>query len=249
MTEYDYSPEAYHQHQRTQNRIAHWVDDTDHCAPLFKSPFIPRSDVQDNEFHHPRSGSASPRRHTPSPSHSQSSGHRGRRTPKRSVTYHTQPTQPQISLPLRSHTFSLVSPNDSISQVTGPSHRRMHRPHSSSPTRHSHTPRSQQHSGGGTYVISPGVISPGGRYPGVQYVQQPQPMYYMQQPAQPAAYIVHPKDRKVQIVYPEMQYPPVAHPVQEHHPSFLQRIFGSQSGKHGRSRSLSHSRSNSRSRW
>ncbi|KAJ7614445.1 hypothetical protein FB45DRAFT_1064710 [Roridomyces roridus] len=242
MTEYDYSPAAIEQHKRTQNRIANWRDDADRHSPQFRSPFVPRSDVQDNEFHHPRSSSSS-RRHTPSPSHSSSRSHssNGRRTPQRSQTHHPPPTQPHVRSPLRSATISVVTPNDSISQVgSGGSHRHHHRSHSSSPTRHSSSHRSR----GTTYVVSPGM----------QYVQAPQPMAYAVQPQQqqPAAYIVH--ARKVQVVYPDQtqqvyhnQYPPAPHPVQEHHASFLQRLFGSQSGKrsHARSKSVGHSSSRS----
>ncbi|KAJ7479357.1 hypothetical protein B0H11DRAFT_2027095 [Mycena galericulata] len=255
MTEYDASPEAYNQYRRTQVRIAHWVDDTVHSAPHFKSPFLPRSDVQDNEFYNPRSGS--PHRHTPSPSHSQSSSHgHGRRAPQRSHSqgygYNPPPAQPQFRSPLRAQTISVVSPNDSISQASGPtqSHRRrsLHRSHSSSPTRHS-SHRSHRHSSGGAYVVSGSPQY--GQYNSGQYVQPPQQIQYASQ-QQPAAYIVHPRDRKVQIVYPDpthhAQYPPVAYPAQEHHASLLQRIFGSQSGKRSRSLSLGHSRERSSSR-
>ncbi|KAJ7438820.1 hypothetical protein B0H11DRAFT_2103736 [Mycena galericulata] len=204
MTEYDASPEAYNQYRRTQVRIAHWVDDTVHSAPHFKSPFLPRSDVQDNEFYNPRSGS--PHRHTPSPSHSQSSSHgHGRRAPQRSHSqgygYNPPPAQPQFRSPLRAQTISVVSPNDSISQASGPtqSHRRrsLHRSHSSSPTRHSSSHRSHRHSSGGAYVVSGSPQY--GQYNSGQYVQPPQQIQYASQ-QQPAAYIVHPRDRKVQIV-------------------------------------------------
>jgi len=245
MTEYDSSPEAYNQFQRTQQRIANWADDTAHCAPQYKSPFVPRSDVQSNTFYNPRSASSS---RSPPPS-----GHHGRRTPQSTSSHgYPPPAQANVRSPLRSRTIAVdtVSPNDSISQVSGPSHRSGHRrARSHSPSRrtssssrsHSHQSR---HRSGTTYVVN----QPG-QYGGMQYVQAPQPMQYMQQQPQPAAYVVYPRDGKVQAVYPQpAQYPPVAHATQEHHGGLLRRIFGSQSGNHGRSRSVSVPRSGSRSR-
>ncbi|KAJ6528239.1 hypothetical protein DFH09DRAFT_1186011 [Mycena vulgaris] len=234
MTEYDSSPEAYDQFKRTQNRIAHWVEDTDNCAPQFKSPFVPRSDVQDNAFYNPRSASSSR-----SP-HRRSSTPPQQHTRARSASHGPpQSTQPHVRSPLRSQTISVVSPQDSISQASGPSHRPAYhsrRSHSHSPTRHTSSHRSRHRSGG--YVIIPGGA-------GAAPVQYAQPAQYAQTvQAQPAAYVVIPRDRKVQIVYatPQPQPAPAAHP------SLLQRVFGSPSGHHARSRSLSHSRSSSRSR-
>ncbi|KAJ7087983.1 hypothetical protein B0H15DRAFT_841979 [Mycena belliarum] len=239
MTEYDYSPQAYAQMQRTQNRIANWADDTAHCAPQYKSPFAPRSDVQNNFYSGPRaasplpfpSSSRSAHRHPPRPSLSHAQGH--------------HPSSSHVRSPLRSQTMSVVSPQDSISQVSGPrSSHRSHRARSHSPPRHRHR------AGTGTYVVSP-AASPtpqyaygGGQYAQpVQYAQQVQYAQPVQAPyaQQPAAYVVVPRDRKVQIVYAEPQ-PQHA----EQHPSLLQRVFGSQSGKHRRSSSHSHSRSGSR---
>ncbi|KAJ7458949.1 hypothetical protein FB451DRAFT_1272937 [Mycena latifolia] len=254
MTEYDYSPGAMQQYQRTQQRIAHWADDAAHAAPHFRSPFAPRSESPSgaNEFY---------RSSSPSPSSSRSPRHSRASTPQRShyPSSHGQ-AHTNVRSPLRAQTINVpvhdssVGPHDSISQVSGPAptHRTHRRAHSHSPSRHtashpshhaSSRHRSQSRSGrsgGGAYVLSPG---------GVQYaqpqqygqVQYAQPVQYTQLPPA-AAYVVVPRDRKVQIVYAE---PPPAH-----HPSFLQRVFGSQSGKHGRSRSLSMggSRSSSRSR-
>ncbi|KAJ7142904.1 hypothetical protein C8R44DRAFT_974392 [Mycena epipterygia] len=250
MTEYDYSPEAYHQFKRTQNRIANWVDDTDQCSPQFKSPFVPRSDVRDNDFYNNRNRSASSSRSRHSSPHSQSSQHNyshshSQRPPTQRSNSHgyPQPTQPQVRSPLRAQTISLVTPNDSVSQVTGPRspQRHSHRARSHSPTRHSsrHSRRS------GTYVVSPGGVQYAQPVQYTQPVQYAQPMQYAAQPP-PAAYVVIPRDRKVQIVYQEPQYN--SHEQQHQSGGFLQRIFGSQGGKHGRSRSMSHSRSSSRSR-
>ncbi|KAJ7260495.1 hypothetical protein B0H12DRAFT_1231769 [Mycena haematopus] len=253
MTEYDSSPEAYHQFQRTQQRIAHWADDTAHCASQYKSPFLPRSDVQDNAFYTPRSASpSSSRSPTPSGHHRRD---RGRASPHRSNSHGYPPAHPTpgVRSPLRSHTIAVdvVSPRDSISQVSGPSHHSSRRrAKSHSPTRHhGHSSSSRSHRSHHRSPPPPTTYAPAPQYPGVQYgypnygVQYGTgvvPVQYVQ--AHPAAYtVVYPSDRKVQIVYP-----PAAHPTQEHHSSggggLLRRIFGSQSGKHGRSRSVSVSR-------
>ncbi|KAJ7614429.1 hypothetical protein FB45DRAFT_1064696 [Roridomyces roridus] len=212
MTEYDSSPEALQQHQRTQNRIAHWVDDTEHCAPQFRSPFAPRSDVQDNEFYHSRSRSGSrqhthppPGRHGPSPLH----GYADER---------------------ESDPDSLVAPNDSISQVdvAAPASRRPHarrlRSHSSSPTRHSH--KSSSHRSGRAYVggtgsppLPPPQYSDGyvhthgvsyaahgpGQFQPMQYPAPPPiPVQYAQpQPrGYPTAYVIHPHDHTIHPIFP-----------------------------------------------
>jgi len=237
MTEYDYSPGAQAEFQRTKQRISNWADDTAQCAPQYKSPFIPRSDVQSNSFYRASSRSSGhtpspPPRHrgSPSPSHSH-----GRPTTQRTHSHGSQ----HVRSPLRSQTIDVVSPNDSISQVSGPSHRSSQRPshrsgpsyrsRSHSPTRH----RSHHRSSPAYTVLSPGA----------QYVEAPQQMLAYGQP-QPAAYVVYPRDRKVQVVYPQpvaqyAGYPPAAYPTQTHNSGgLLRRIFGSQSG-HGRSRSLS----------
>ncbi|KAJ7304855.1 hypothetical protein DFH08DRAFT_902915 [Mycena albidolilacea] len=240
MTEYDSSPAAYHQFRRTQQRISNWADDTAQCAPQYKSPFIPRSDVQNNAFYNPSpSSSRSPTRRT-----SQGTSSRGYPSP-----------QPGARAPRRGHTIAVdvVSPHDSISQVSGPSHRsgsghRSRRTQSHSPHRHSSSTsrhRSHHRSPTTAYVTAPIPQYGGG---GVQYVQAPYGQvvqYQVPQQQQPAAYVVNPRDGKVQVVYaqPAVQYPPVAQPTQEHHGGLLQRIFGSQSGKHGRSRSVSVPRS------
>ncbi|KAK7045063.1 hypothetical protein R3P38DRAFT_2882397 [Favolaschia claudopus] len=236
MTEVDYSPEAYHRYQRTQQRISNWADDTAHCAPQYKNPFLPRTDVQNNFYHKPSSRSSSSSRSSPTQSHS---SHHGRRTPQRTQSY-GYGVQPQAGVrsPLRSHTIAVdaVSPEDSISQVSGPSHRSggHRRAHSHSPSRHtsSHHHRSSHRSPTTAYVVP--------QYGGMPYVQAPQQIQYAQ--PQPAAYVVDTRSGKVQPVYPS--YPPAAHPSQEHHGGFLSRLFGSQSsGKHSRSRSLSGARS------
>ncbi|KAJ6577675.1 hypothetical protein B0H19DRAFT_1062265 [Mycena capillaripes] len=244
MTEYDNSPAAYASYQRTQRRIANWADDTAQCAPQYKSPFVPRSDVPSNAFYNPKPRSASSSRsptHTPSPPPGH--GHSHHRTNVRS--------------PLRSHTIAvdrdIVSPRDSISQVSAPTHsHRSRRTQSHSPTRHNASSRSRSHRsghghGGTTYIVSPGGVQYAQPQP-MQYSAQPQPMQYAQPQPQPAAYVVYPgRDRKVQIIYPQVQYPPAPHPSQEHHSGgLLQRLFGSQSGKHGHSRSRSLSTGGSR---
>ncbi|KAJ6457939.1 hypothetical protein C8R45DRAFT_1221713 [Mycena sanguinolenta] len=243
MTEYDSSPEAYHQFQRTQQRISNWADDTAHCASQYKSPFLPRSDVHNN-FYNPRSASSS---RSPPPS----GHHSGRSSPHGSNSHgHPSAHKTGVRSPLRSQTISVVSPNDSISQVSGPSHRTSRRrAQSHSPTRN-HSPssrssrshhRSHHRSPPPTATYAPApqyTVQYGTQYPNysVQYAN-PAPVQYVQ--PQPGGYtVVYPSDRKIQIVYP-----PAAHPTQEHHSGgLLRRIFGSQSGKHERSRSLSHSR-------
>ncbi|KAL0579209.1 hypothetical protein V5O48_002771 [Marasmius crinis-equi] len=49
MTEYDYSPEGYHRHLETQQRIARWVDTAEAHRHQFSTPFGPRSDVDEGE--------------------------------------------------------------------------------------------------------------------------------------------------------------------------------------------------------
>jgi hypothetical protein len=43
MTEYDFSPEAYERYVHTQERIAHWVDETEEHRPQFGSATTPSS--------------------------------------------------------------------------------------------------------------------------------------------------------------------------------------------------------------
>ncbi|KAJ7186088.1 hypothetical protein C8R46DRAFT_1062381 [Mycena filopes] len=242
MTEYDYSPTAQAAFQRTQQRISHWADDTAQCAPQYKSPFVPRSDVGAPSFYSPNSPSprspppASARR--PTAQRSSSSGH-GTATPH---------GQGQSRAPRRSQTIDVVSPNDSISQASGPSHRSSggggggsrHRARSHSPSRH------RSGSGGSrrpTYTVLSPTPAP------MQYAAQPQYGYGVQQPAQPAAYVVYPRERRVQVVYPQpapapgyyTQYPPAAHPTQTHTGGGLLHKLFSGSGKSGHSRSRSSS--------
>ncbi|KAJ7086340.1 hypothetical protein B0H15DRAFT_844271 [Mycena belliarum] len=216
MTEYDYSPEGRAQWQRTQDRIAHWVDDTEHCAPQFKSPFVPRSDMQNNESDRPRADSASPS-HSSSSSRQRSSSH----------AHHTH-----VHSPLRSET----APQDSRSLThTHRSHRERDRDQdrgrgrarSHSPSRHtSHRSSHRRSNSRRAYTIGPAASGVT-----VQYAQAVH--------SQPAAYVVIARgDRRVQVVYAQ----PPPHAEEDRHPSLLQRIFGSQSGKHGRSRSVGHSR-------
>jgi hypothetical protein len=49
MTEYDWSPEALDAYNKTQIRIARWVDDADAHAHEYKSPFVPPSDSGDSD--------------------------------------------------------------------------------------------------------------------------------------------------------------------------------------------------------
>ncbi|KAJ7741669.1 hypothetical protein B0H16DRAFT_1564512 [Mycena metata] len=231
MTEYDYSPGAQAKFQRTQQRISNWADDTAQCAPQYKSPFVPRSDVPSNTFY--RSSSRSPA-HTPSPpprshgSPSPSHSH-GRPSTHRTHSHSSQ----HVRSPLRSQTIDVVSPNDSISQVSGPSHRSSQRPsHRSGPSYRSRSHSPTRYRDRSHHRSAPAYT--------VQYVQPPQQMAGYGQPQQPAAYVVYPRDRRVQVVYPQpVGYPPAAYPTQtQNSGGLLHRIFGSQSG-HGRSRSLS----------
>ncbi|KAJ7194598.1 hypothetical protein GGX14DRAFT_576298 [Mycena pura] len=115
LREYDSSPDGYRQFQRTQQRIAHWTEDTAHAAHQFKSPFLPRSDVQDNDT----------RRSHPSHGHN---GHGHGRIPERSHLSGAvqRVLAPFARSPLRSHTIA-VSPDNSISQVAS-RHARLHSP-------------------------------------------------------------------------------------------------------------------------
>ncbi|KAJ6447355.1 hypothetical protein C8R45DRAFT_1047835 [Mycena sanguinolenta] len=131
-----------------------------------------------------------------------------------------------------------------VRRSSGPSHRTSRRrAQSHSPTRTIAAPsrpsRSHHRSPTRRMLRAPQyTVQYGTQYPNysVQYAN-PAPVQYVQ--PQPGGYtVVYPSDRKIQIVYP-----PAAHPTQEHHSGgLLRRIFGSQSGKHERSRSLSHSR-------
>ncbi|KAF8144362.1 hypothetical protein K438DRAFT_1992910 [Mycena galopus ATCC 62051] len=264
MTEYDSSPAAYQQFHRTQQRITNWADDTAHCASQYKSPFVPRSDVQGNGFYNNTNSRSISSSRSPTPSH-RSNSHGSHRSNSASRSHgHPVAQTGNVRSPLRSHTIAVdtVSPNDSISQVSGQrsSHRSSHshrRAHSHSPSRHTASPSrhssSHQRSSRGptTYVQAPtpqyGAVQYGMQYTGggVQYngVQYPSggngAVQYVTAPA--GAYtVVYPSDRKVQVVYQDpMAYPPVPHATQEHHGGLLKRIFGSQSGKQARSRSVS----------
>ncbi|KAJ7261056.1 hypothetical protein C8J57DRAFT_1336951 [Mycena rebaudengoi] len=232
MTEYDYSEEGYRRFQQTQNRIANWVDKTEQHAPQFKSPFVPRSDV-DNAFYN-----------QPQPQHS------SRRTPQRTYSY-DYASRSLGSSPLRSGSHDLVSPRDSVSQMGGgggsftpPRHRSSHhRSSSHSPSRHG----SSSHRSSSHHYRSPTHRATA---PATYVVPQSAPV--MQQYAPAPAYVILPRGKQVQIVTPQYTTHYTAAP-EEHRGSLLQRIFGSQSGKNGgsssRSRSLGHdSRSSSRSR-
>ncbi|KAJ7201841.1 hypothetical protein GGX14DRAFT_571102 [Mycena pura] len=60
MSEYDDSPEAQRRFERTKQRIAAWASDAAHCAPQFKSPFVPRSDVVLDDIYPARRRASSP---------------------------------------------------------------------------------------------------------------------------------------------------------------------------------------------
>ncbi|KAJ7210795.1 hypothetical protein GGX14DRAFT_394421 [Mycena pura] len=89
-----------------------------------KSPFLPRSDVQDNDFYNPRPHSGSSHQHTPSPQCSHPShGHPGHGhghgwMPERSHSSGAiqRVTAPFARSPFRSHTIAVL-PDDLMSQV------------------------------------------------------------------------------------------------------------------------------------
>ncbi|KAJ7134138.1 hypothetical protein C8R46DRAFT_1362300 [Mycena filopes] len=203
--------------QRTQNRISNWADDTAEYAPKYKSPFVPRSDVGSNTYSG-RGSSASPPRHTRHGTHAAG---------RDSSSAHASPH------PRRSQIIDDLSPDDSISQVSGPSHRSggaQHRARSPSPSRHrsgiSRRPK---------YTVL---------YPTPAPAQYAVPMQYAAarpQPEQPAAYVVYLRERQVEAVYPPVATPQ-ADATQTHSSGrgLLHKIFGSQRGAGGKSR---HSRS------
>ncbi|KAJ7239252.1 hypothetical protein C8J57DRAFT_1372728 [Mycena rebaudengoi] len=219
MTEYDYSEEGYRRFQQTQNRITNWVDKTEQHAPQFKSPFVPRSDV-DSAFYN-----------QPQPQHS------SRRTPQRTYSY-DYASRSLGGSPLRSGSHDLVSPRDSVSQMGGgggsftpPPHRSSHhRSSSHSPSRHGSSPhRSSSH-----HYRSPTHRATA---PATYVVPQSAPV--MQQFAPAPAYVIVPRGKHVQIVAPQYTTHYTAAP-EEHRGN---------SGSSSRSRSLGHdSRSSSRSR-
>ncbi|KAJ7086347.1 hypothetical protein B0H15DRAFT_931420 [Mycena belliarum] len=132
MTEYDDSPEGRAQWQRTQERMAHWVNETGHFAPQFKSPFAPRSDVpQDNE---PLAGSASP-----------------------SHAAHTLIHSPLLSTPSPKNSRSPIHAHRSHRERDRDRDRGRARSHS--PTRHTSSHRSSRRrsSSRGAYTIVPGA--------------------------------------------------------------------------------------------
>ncbi|CAK5262536.1 unnamed protein product [Mycena citricolor] len=277
MSEYDYSPQAAQQYQRTQQRISNWATDTAANSHKYKSPFVPRSDVQDSYHTSSRDRHRSPstsRHSSSSRSSSKSHPKHDRRQPQRSYSHDNH--EPVMRSPLRANTLAtmtLVSPNDSISQVMAPTSRRGHhaRAQSHSPSRHTST-RARNHrrthtsGGGGGYVVQ--VQSPHGVYQvnaaqpggGGYFQPQPQAQMQMQQPMQqvqqPAAWIIDPRTGKVQAAYanvvvpqaqqPAFVYPPAPHPVQEHHGGWWKRLLGSSSTGSGSDKR--HGRTMSRSK-
>ncbi|KAF7319750.1 hypothetical protein MKEN_00757200 [Mycena kentingensis (nom. inval.)] len=262
MTEVNYSPEAYRQYQRTQERISNWAGDTARVSHKYQNPFLPRpeAELRANEFYNPKSSSSSRTSST-----SSSKRHSPRKTPQRSQTMASPlGEQDRYRSPPRSKTMgALVSPDDSISQVGIPTTSHRTRARSHSPSRHRSGRSSRHHQRTATYVVhqpqpqpqpaysymygnmayvqSPGVVqSPVVQSPASGgYVQAP--AYFQAQPAaQPQTYVVYPStDKRVQVVYPDTQ----PKPSPGGGGGFFSRMFSKSGSGSGRSRSVDPSRS------
>ncbi|KAK0492606.1 hypothetical protein EDD18DRAFT_1181871 [Armillaria luteobubalina] len=237
MTEYDYSPEAQERWQANMRRISRWVDDAEAHASEFKSPFVPRSDVGDDDV-------------PPRPVLT-----RGMSTSKRVPT----PLYAPVPGPMPPHSHGPAPPPPRPPQVPlhGPAPPPSHSRHS--PTRHSSTRRSSSHPPhskhrSGSYYVSPTPTPPPvPYYPGYNnpYYQPrpspyappppPQPQYYrsgnVAYAPPPGGYVVIPNkgrsSKVVSSVQPvvfstssstdsEPQPPPHRQP---HSGSFLQKVF------------------------
>ncbi|KAJ7610602.1 hypothetical protein DFH06DRAFT_173869 [Mycena polygramma] len=145
MTEYDYSPGAYAAFQRKQQMCAGWAQETAQCAPQYRSPFVPSSHASSPSPSFPAPRSATPMRPPRSPqSHSQPHSRAGSRAPRRSHTLGTA-FDPGV----------VVTPRDSVSQVSA-SHSHSRRARSHSPSRRHHSSHRSSSGGHGSGAIGAG---------------------------------------------------------------------------------------------
>ncbi|KAK0191814.1 hypothetical protein F5146DRAFT_614286 [Armillaria mellea] len=177
MTEYDFSPEAAERYQATMRRISRWVDDADAHACEFKSPFVPRSDVGDDDARPQPTLSRGMSKRVPPPLYAPVPGP----MPPHSHGPAPPPPRPQ-PVPLHG-------------PAPPPSHsRHTHSPTRRSSTRHSSSHQSQsKHRSGSSYYVSPTPTPtppPVPYYPGYNnpyYQARPSP-YAPPPPPQPQYY-------------------------------------------------------------
>ncbi|PBK82626.1 hypothetical protein ARMGADRAFT_731313 [Armillaria gallica] len=176
MTEYDYSPEAAERYQATMRRISRWVDDAEAHAGEFKSPFVPRSDVGDDDVR-------------PQPVLSRGLSHRV-----------PPPLYAPVPGPMPPHSHGPAPPPTRPQPVPlhGPAPPPSHSRHTQSPTRRSstrhsssHHPHSKHHSGSTLYISPTPTPTPPPvpYYPGYNnpyYQARPSP--YPPPPPQPQYY-------------------------------------------------------------
>ncbi|KAK0219599.1 hypothetical protein EDD85DRAFT_1028945 [Armillaria nabsnona] len=174
MTEYDYSPEAAERYQATMRRISRWVDDAEAHACEYKSPFVPRSDVGDDDV-------------PPQPVLSRGISHRV-----------PPPLYAPVPGPMPPHSHGPAPPPPRPQPVPlhGPAPPPSHSRHTHSPTRRSSTRHSSSHQShskhrsGSTFYISPTPTPPPvPYYPGYNnpyYQARPSP--YAPPPPQPQYY-------------------------------------------------------------
>ncbi|KAK0464154.1 hypothetical protein IW261DRAFT_1598745 [Armillaria novae-zelandiae] len=171
MTEYDYSPDAIERYQATMRRISRWVDDAEAHACEFKSPFVPRSDVGDDDV----------------PAQPVLSRGMSKRVPP--------PLYAPVPGPMPPHSHGPAPPPPRPPQVPlhGPAPPPSHSRHS--PTRHSSSRRSSshpshsKHRSGSTYYVSPTPTPPLPYYPAYNnpyYQARPSP--YAPPPPPPQYY-------------------------------------------------------------
>ncbi|SJL17854.1 uncharacterized protein ARMOST_21418 [Armillaria ostoyae] len=174
MTEYDFSPEAAERYQATMRRISRWVDDAEAHACEFKSPFVPRSDVGDDDV-------------PPQPVLTRGLSHRV-----------PTPLYAPVPGPMPPHSHGPAPPPRRPPPVPlhGPAPPPSQSRHTHSPTRHSSTRHSSshhsKHRSGSTFYISPTPTPPPvpyyAGYPNNNPYYQAQPSPYAPPPPRPQYY-------------------------------------------------------------
>jgi hypothetical protein len=190
MTEYDYSPEAYERYLATQNRIAKWVDETEHHRSEFKHA-VPTGSSRDSS---PEASLASKLKKAIAP----------RRRPKPNLFINPPPPSDDSSsgddsygpgpgpMPLSAPGIMFAAPHSPMyapmmAPATGvpmlspppmmmPQTTYITSPHGSSSHRHHHGHSSSHgHHRSHSYVRSPGHLTPAGA-PGPYYAMASPPV-------------------------------------------------------------------------